>query len=157
MSVSRSYVTLLVSRSYVTLSVSRSYVTRLFEVDTDFKNVFTLKETILGGAWNLWLYNLTWTGMAYKSNVNILVHYWGTALSSSRYVWVTILNVDCTRMLHTYVMQHSLKTKILKITSGSTLLLNWVYLPIDINNANATMLLQSLVDCNHGAHHVAYM
>ncbi len=31
------------SRSYVTLSVSRSYVTRLFEVDTDFKNVFALK------------------------------------------------------------------------------------------------------------------
>ncbi len=32
----------LVSRSYVTLSVSRSYVTRLFVMDTDFKNVFTL-------------------------------------------------------------------------------------------------------------------
>ncbi len=32
-----------VSRSYVTLSLSRSYVTRLFEVDTNFKNVFTLK------------------------------------------------------------------------------------------------------------------
>ncbi len=31
------------SRSYVTLSVSRSHVTRLFEVGTDFKNVFTLK------------------------------------------------------------------------------------------------------------------
>ncbi len=31
-----------VSRSYVTLSVSKSYVTRLFKVDTDFKNVFTL-------------------------------------------------------------------------------------------------------------------
>ncbi len=41
---SRSYVTLSMSRSYVTLSVSRSYVTRLFEVDTDFKNVFTLKR-----------------------------------------------------------------------------------------------------------------
>ncbi len=34
-----------VSRSYVTLSVSRSYVIRLFEVDTDFKNVFTLKNS----------------------------------------------------------------------------------------------------------------
>ncbi len=33
-----------VSRSYVTLSVSRSYVTRLFKVDTNFKNVFTLKK-----------------------------------------------------------------------------------------------------------------
>ncbi len=32
-----------VSRSYVTLSLSRSYVTRLFAVDTDFKNAFTLK------------------------------------------------------------------------------------------------------------------
>ncbi len=32
-----------VSRSYVTQSVSRSYVTRLFEIDTDFKNVFMLK------------------------------------------------------------------------------------------------------------------
>ncbi len=27
----------------MSLSVLRSYVTRLFEVDTDFKNVFTLK------------------------------------------------------------------------------------------------------------------
>ncbi len=35
-----------VSRSYVTLSVSRSYVTRLFEVDTDFKNVFMLKSDL---------------------------------------------------------------------------------------------------------------
>ncbi len=33
----------MVSRLYVTLSVSRSYVIRLFEVDTDFKNVFMLK------------------------------------------------------------------------------------------------------------------
>ncbi len=33
-----------VSRSCVTLWVSRSYVTRLFEVDTDFKNIFTLKK-----------------------------------------------------------------------------------------------------------------
>ncbi len=32
-----------VSRSYVTLSASKSYVTRLFKVDTDFKNVFMLK------------------------------------------------------------------------------------------------------------------
>ncbi len=34
------------SVSYVTLSVSRSYVTRLFEVDTDFKNVFMLKINV---------------------------------------------------------------------------------------------------------------
>ncbi len=34
------------SRSYVTLSVSKSYVTRLFEVDTNFKNVFKLKTFI---------------------------------------------------------------------------------------------------------------
>ncbi len=31
----------------VLVSVSRSYVTRLFEVDTDFKNVFTLKGELL--------------------------------------------------------------------------------------------------------------
>ncbi len=40
------------SRSYVTLSVSRSYVTRLFEVDTNFKNVFTLNSNLV--------YRTTW-------------------------------------------------------------------------------------------------
>ncbi len=30
-------------------------------------------------------------------------------------------------------------------------------IPVNINNANATKLLHSLVDCNHGVHHIAYM
>ncbi len=73
-------VSVLVSRSYVTLSVSRSCVTGLFEVDIDFKNVFTLKlgmqmtcrfscsylkgdcvrvPLTIGSQWNGWVYGST--------------------------------------------------------------------------------------------------
>ncbi len=71
----------------IVVSVSRSYVTRLFEVDTDFKNVFTLKKGI-----KIWPIKHQIVGR--KSNIKILLTPLSLTVLNTTKSWrVTVLSL----------------------------------------------------------------
>ncbi len=71
-----------------------------------FRPADSLERSDCNTPWRMHASNIAQHGlvMAYKSNVNILVHYKGAMWGCLRYISVAILNVNYMHMLRTYIM-----------------------------------------------------